>query len=84
MQTTILKITGMTCGGCVNGVTKALQSVIGVSNVSVSLDKAEGTIQYDELTTDKDTLKSAVMHAGYGAYENSEAPSSPTKGGCCG
>ena len=42
MQTTILKITGMTCGGCVNGVTKALQSVIGVSNVSVSLDKAEG------------------------------------------
>ena len=54
MQTTILKITGMTCGGCVNGVTKALKAVLGVSDVFVSLDKAEGTIQYDELTTDKD------------------------------
>ena len=84
MQTTILKITGMTCGGCVNAVTKTLKAVPGVSDVFVSLDKAQANIQYDELTTDKDALKSAVMHAGYGAYENSETPSSPTKGGCCG
>ena len=84
MQTTTLKITGMTCGGCVNGVTKVLQAVPGVSEVSVSLDKAEGTIQYDKLTTNKDALKSAVTHAGYGAHENGETPSSPTKGGCCG
>ena len=84
MQTTILKITGMTCGGCVNGVTKALKAVLGVSNVSVSLEKAEGTIHYDELTTDKDALKSAVIHAGYGAHENGETPSSLAKGGCCG
>ena len=84
MQTTILNITGMTCGGCVNAVSKALKAVQGVSKVFVFLDKAEGTIQYDELTTDKDVLKSAVMHAGYGAHENSDAPSSPTKGGCCG
>ena len=84
MQTTILKITGMTCGGCATSVTKALQSLIGVSNVSVSLEKAEDTIQYDELTTDKDALKSAVIHAGYGAHESGETPSSPTKGWCCG
>ena len=84
MLTTILRVTGMTCGGCANSVTKALQSVIGVSNVSVSLEKDEVTIQYDELATTKDALQSAVMHAGYGAHENSEAPSSPTKGGCCG
>ena len=42
MQTTVLKITGMTCGGCVNGVTKALKAVLGVSDVFVSLEKAEG------------------------------------------
>ena len=84
MQTTILNITGMTCGGCVNGVTTALKAVPGVSGVFVSLDKAEATIQYDELTTGKDALKSAVMHAGYGAHENGETPSSPTKGGCYG
>ena len=84
MQTTILNITRMTCSGCVNAVTKALQAVPGVIEVFVSLDKAEGTIHYDELTTDNDALKSAVIQAGYGAHENSEAPSSPTKGGCCG
>ena len=84
MQTTILNITGMTCGGCVNGVIKALQAVLGVSDVFVSLEKAEATIQYDELTTNNGALKSAVIHAGYGAHENSEAPSNPTKGGCCG
>ena len=84
MQTTVLKITGMTCGGCVNCVTKALNAVKGVSDVFVSLDKAEATVQYNELTTDNDALKSAVMRAGYGVHENGKAPSSPTKGGCCG
>ncbi|MBA3696587.1 MAG: heavy-metal-associated domain-containing protein [Methylotenera sp.] len=84
MQTTTLKITGMTCGGCVNGVTKALQAVSGVTDASVSLQKAEATIQYDELTTNKDVLKSAVINAGYGAHENGQTPSIPTKGGCCG
>ena len=83
MQTTTLKITGMTCGGCVSGVTKALQTLPGVSDVSVSLEKAEATIQYDESATTKDALKSAVMHAGYGVHENDETPSSQTKGGCC-
>lgn len=84
MQITTLKITGMTCGGCVNGVTKALQAVSGVTDASVSLEKAEATIQYDQLATNKDALKSAVKHAGYGAHENGETTSSPTKGGCCG
>ncbi len=66
MQTEQLKITGMTCGGCANVVTKALQAVSGVSDVLVSLEKAETTIQYDELVTTKDALKLAVQHAGYG------------------
>ena len=68
MQTTTLKITGMTCGGCANGVTKALQAVAGVNEVSVSLEKAEAIIQYDEFITTKGALKSALMHAGYGVH----------------
>ncbi len=84
MQTTTLRITGMTCGGCVNSVTKVLQALPGVSEVSVSLDKGEGTIQYDELTTNKNALISAVIQAGYDAHENGVAPSTTTKGGCCG
>lgn len=84
MQTIILKITGMTCGGCVNGVTKALQAVAGVNEVSVSLEKDEATIQYDELATTKGALKSAVMHAGYGIHDSHDMTSTPAKGGCCG
>ncbi|MGB4813232.1 MAG: heavy-metal-associated domain-containing protein [Methylophilaceae bacterium] len=84
MQTATLKITGMTCGGCVNGVTKALQAVSGVTDVFVSLDRKEAIIQYDELSATKDAMKSAVMHAGYGAHDNGETPSSSTTGGCCG
>ena len=58
-----------------NAVTNALQAVSRVSNVSVSLEKDEATIQYDELATTKKTLKSAVMNAGYGAHENGDSQS---------
>ena len=61
MQTTILKITGMTCGGCVNAVTKTLKAVPGVSDVFVSLDKAQANIQYDELTTELNAMAALAI-----------------------
>ena len=33
MQTELLKVTGMTCGGCTSNVTHALKAVPGVSDV---------------------------------------------------
>ena len=66
MQTELLKVTGMTCGGCTSNVTHALKAIPGVGEVNVSLSAGEATVQYDERQTSPDQLKSAVKGAGYG------------------
>ncbi len=71
MQTEVLKITGMTCGGCVSSVTKALKAVSGVSDAKVSLPTGEATVQFDQGVTSPDRLKSAVLQAGYGVSDTS-------------
>lgn len=66
MKTEHLIVTGMTCGGCVNSLTRALKSVSGVSDVNVSLETGETSVQYDENLTSPEQLKSVVDNAGYG------------------
>ena len=80
MQTEYLKITGMTCGGCVTKVTQALKAVPGVGEVSVSLGSREATVQYDADKASSDQLTSAITRAGYGL---GETPSPNAKRGCC-
>ena len=83
MQTELLKITGMTCGGCTSKVTHTLKAIPGVSEVEVSLSAGEATVQYDERLTSPDQLKSAVKGAGYGVDAANTAQSPQGKGGCC-
>ena len=83
MQTELLKITGMTCGGCVSSVTKALKAVAGVSDAKVSLSDGEARLQFDEAMTSPDRLKSAVLQAGYGVNATVSAQGPKSKGGCC-
>lgn len=66
MKTEFLKVTGMTCGGCVNSLTQALKAVAGVSNVQVTLSTGETAVQYDGLLTSPEALQLAVRNAGYG------------------
>jgi copper chaperone CopZ len=82
MQTELLKVTGMTCGGCTSKVTHALKAIAGVDDVRVSLSAGEATVQYDERRTSPDQLKSAVKGAGYGVATTA-AHSQQSKGGCC-
>ncbi len=84
MQTETLKVTGMTCGGCVNNVTLALQAISGVSNVKVSLSAGEATVQYDEKSTSPTQLELAVKEAGYGVNVTNAVHDHQPKGGCCG
>lgn len=84
MQTEILKITGMTCGGCVDVVTRALVAVDGVHNVNVSLANGEAKVDFDEHMTSIDALALAIGKAGYGVAEmNDDAPKTEGKSGCC-
>ena len=48
MQTALLKVTGMTCGGCTGTVTRAMRAVAGVGGVDVLLSAGEATVQYYE------------------------------------
>ena len=84
MQTETLKVTGMTCGGCVDVVTRALVAVDGVHNVNVSLANGEAKVDFDESMTSIDNLELAIEKAGYGVAEiNDDAPKSEGKSGCC-
>lgn len=66
MQTEHIIVTGMTCGGCVNSLTRALKAVAGVGDVNVMLATGETSVQYDENLTSPEQLRSAVENAGYG------------------
>ena len=83
MQTEVLKVTGMTCGGCISNVTQALR-VPGVGDVQVSLSAGEATVHYDERLISPDQLKSAVKGAGYGVDTLNTAQMGQGKSGCCG
>jgi len=65
MQTTILRIQGMTCGGCVNSVKTVLERLSGVSQADVSLENAEAVVQYDPSLANIDQLKAAISDAGF-------------------
>ena len=84
MQTELLKIMGMICGGCTSSVTNALKAVSGVNDVQVSLSAGEATVQYDEQLTSPDQLKTAVKNAGYSVDATHAAQKPQGKGGCCG
>lgn len=84
MQTEVLNVTGMTCGGCTGSVTNALKRVVGVGDVKVSLSTGEATVQYDEKRASPDQLKSAVTQAGYAVTNTNVNQSSQGKSGCCG
>lgn len=83
MQTEHLKVTGMTCGGCVSNVTHALKAIAGVSDVNVSLSAGEATVQYDESVTTIDQLKSGVIGAGYNVEQTAGAQTAQPKRNCC-
>ena len=84
MQTELLKVTGMTCGGCTSNVTHALKAITGVGDVNVSLSAREASVQYDERLTSPDRLKAAVQGAGYGVDVTNAGQTQQSKGGCCG
>ncbi len=65
METAVLKVKGMTCGGCVKSVTSVLRSVAGVNSAEVSLERGEARVIYDPARTDLARLKEAVEDAGY-------------------
>ena len=65
MAVTTFEVKGMTCGGCVNSVTKALKAVRGVQAADVSLEKQQAVVTFSEEAASVADLKQAVEDAGY-------------------
>jgi copper chaperone len=68
MESAILKIGGMTCGGCVGSVTRVLRALPGVKSADVSLEKNEARVEFDPALTSLAHLKGAIENAGYEAH----------------
>jgi copper chaperone len=55
-------IQGMSCGGCVNSLTRVLKSVPGIEPLKIEVGKAH--VRLDERATSQ-TVKDAVARAGF-------------------
>ncbi|WP_243385017.1 heavy-metal-associated domain-containing protein [Geothrix alkalitolerans] len=62
MNTQTYRVTGMTCGGCVRHVDKALRATPGVTDVAVDLSNSSATVSG---TATFEALAAAVAEAGY-------------------
>ena len=67
METTTLKVGGMTCQGCARSVTRVLQGLKGVASAEVSLDAAQAKVTFDPAQVDLARLRAAIEQAGYEA-----------------
>jgi len=66
-QTTTLSVPGMTCAACPITVKTALSRVAGVNDVTVSLEKKQAVVKFDDTKTSVDALRRATADAGYPA-----------------
>ena len=65
MQTTTIKIHGMTCMGCVNSAEKVLKKIPGVIDAEVSLNPAQAVIQHNAAKSSIEQFKQAIRDAGF-------------------
>lgn len=63
MKTATITIDGMSCGGCVAGVRKALERTEGVTITEVTVGRAVARIDPEKVTEDR--LRGAIDAAGF-------------------
>ena len=65
VRTVTLSVPGMYCEVCPITVRKALEKVPGVSKVSVSFQRKEAVVTFDDAKTSVKALEDATFEAGY-------------------
>ncbi|MBW4578235.1 MAG: heavy metal translocating P-type ATPase [Tildeniella nuda ZEHNDER 1965/U140] len=73
MDTTTLKLRGMSCASCASSIEQAIQTVSGVTQASVNFGAAQATVTYDAQLTDLEAIQDAVEEAGYSAFSLQES-----------
>ncbi|GHU74645.1 copper chaperone CopZ [Clostridia bacterium] len=67
METTIVKVEGMSCEHCVKAVKDAVGGLDGVSGVVVELKGGTATVSYDPKAVTLEAIKVAIVEEGYTA-----------------
>ena len=67
METIVLKVGGMSCGGCVKSVTTVLQALPGVAKAEVSLEKGEAKVDFEAGEVTHAAMVQAIDDAGFEA-----------------
>jgi len=65
IESVILNVTGMKCGGCETNVQTKLLALAGVSQVSASSKEAKVSVEFDDGQTHLDAIKAAIAEAGF-------------------
>ncbi len=67
METTTIKVSGMSCGGCVASVTKVLGELPGVAKAEVVLTPGQATVEFDPALVSRAALCAVIDDAGFEA-----------------
>ena len=67
METSIIKVGGMSCQGCVRNITGVLVALPGVSAAEVSLEAGEAWVSFDPQVVSRAALVGAIEDAGFDA-----------------
>ena len=70
MAHSVLTVDGMTCGHCVETINLALGGLPGINSVAVELDKKSVTVDFDESTTDLETISAKIIEVGFEIIQN--------------
>ena len=65
MTKQILTVHGMSCGHCVETITKAVGALPGVSQVDVNLEQQKVSVELEEGKTDLSTISETIAKAGF-------------------
>ncbi|MFA7269440.1 MAG: cation transporter [Sterolibacterium sp.] len=65
METAVVKVVGMSCGGCVKSVTEALLDLSGVTSAEVSLERGEAVVCYDAGKVTRQDMRRVIDEAGF-------------------
>jgi copper chaperone CopZ len=65
MEQMTLRVTGMSCGGCENAVTRALGRLEGVSEVTASHVEEKVGVSFDPAAVTPDQIRATIAAIGY-------------------
>ena len=65
METSIIRVEGMSCQHCVNTIKKAVGEIIGVSGVNMDLQAKKVTVEWDPKILTLESVKKVIEDQGY-------------------